>query len=98
MNVFGIALTPGHLIIATALVVLYDALWTWAFSNNASSWWFERVQGFLKVAIYLGALTLVVLVVYTPWPWNLVLVLSTALSVGSILIWLKNRAPKEKKK
>lgn len=91
MNFFGIALTPGHLIVAAVLVVLYDALWTWVFNNDTSDWWFERVQGLLKVGVYLGFVALVVLIAFTPWPWNVILVGSTALSVASIIAWVRRR-------
>lgn len=100
MNVFGIALTPGHLIVAAVLVVLYDSMWTWAFNNKTSAWWFEQLQGLLKVGIYLGFTALIVLLAYTPWPFNLILAVSTALSVISIVAWLhrRNKNKKETKK
>ena len=92
MELFGIPLTPGHLILAGLGIVVYDAIWTWAFSNVQSAWWFERLQGLLKVGIYTGFIGLVTLVAYTPWPWNLVLVLASAASVGSIVGWLRARS------
>ncbi|MBI3956233.1 hypothetical protein HY339_03160 [Candidatus Gottesmanbacteria bacterium] len=91
MNVLGIALTPGHLIIGAVLVVLYDALWTWVFNNDTSDWWFERLQGFLKLGIYAGFLCLAALVSTTPWPWNLVIALSAVISVMCIIVWLRRR-------
>jgi hypothetical protein len=91
MNILGIELTPGHLIFASVLVVSYDAIWTFLFSNLQSKWWFERVQGLLKVGIYTGFIGIIVLVAYTPWPYNLVLVLSVAASIASIAYWLRHR-------
>lgn len=98
MNVFGIALTPGHLIIGAVLVVVYDALWTWAFTNKASSWWFERLQGLLKAGIYTGFVALVLLIAYTPWPVNLILAVSTGLSIGFFIGWLRSHNKKGSKK
>ena len=94
MNVLGIVLTPGHLIVGAILVVAYDALWTWVFNNDTSDWWFERVQGWLKLAIYAGFVGLTVLVVYMPWPWNLVLVAAVAVCAISVYMWLKHRQTK----
>ena len=91
MNLFGIAITPGHVIIGALLVLLYDAIFTWPVSNDAAAWWFARVQGWLKLAIYAGVLGLVTFIAFTPWPWNLVLVLSIATCVLFFSVWLKNR-------
>lgn len=91
MNIFGIAVTPGHLILMAVGIVIYDAVWTWAFNNDTSEWWFERLQGLLKAGIYLGFVALVVLIVYTPWPYNLILAVSAGLAVGFIAAWIWRR-------
>jgi len=102
MSVFGILLTPGHLILMGVGIVVYDAIWSWAFSDKQSAWWFERLQGLLKVGIYAGFVGLVTLVAFTPWPWNLVLVVATAASVASFVGWLRARknskSPKKEEK
>lgn len=89
MNLFGIQVTPGHVVLMFAGIIAYDAIWTWLFHNDTSDWWFERLQGLLKLGIYTGSLTLVVLLVYTPWPWNLVLAASAVTSVISVVAWLR---------
>lgn len=94
MNIFGIPLTPGHLILGGIGIVLYDALWSWAFNDKTSSWWFERLQGLLKVGIYTGFLGFTALIAYTPWPWNLIIPFAVVASVVSIVGWLRARAKK----
>ncbi len=88
---FGIQLTPGHIILAFVSVIAYDAIWTWLFPNTTSEWWFERIQGLLKTGIYAGFLALGALVAYTPSPWNLVIALSAAVSAICIAAWLRRR-------
>lgn len=90
---FGIPLTPGHLILMALGIVVYDAIWTWVLGDDVSSWWFERLQALLKFGIYCGALAVVVLIVVTPWPWNLVIAVATVLAVIFIALWLRNRKP-----
>lgn len=92
MNIFGITLTPGHLIFGAVLVVLYDAIWTWVFNNPTAAWWFERVQGWLKLAVYTGFLAIVALIVFMPWPWNLILVIAIAACAFSFVMWRKHRS------
>ncbi len=93
LKLFDIQLTPGHLIVGIILVILYDSLWTWVFKNSQSAWWFERLQGLLKLGIYGAALTFTILVAVTPLPWNVVLVISAALTLVCIYFWLKKRMP-----
>jgi len=93
-DLFGIHVTWGHFILMAVGIVLYDAIWTFAFSNKASEWWFERIQGLLKIGIYAGFVGFVVLVSYMPLPWNLVLVLAAAASTVSIVFWTKKRPAK----
>jgi len=90
---FGIQITPGHLILMAIGIVLYDAIFTWPVSDDGAKWWFARLQGWLKLAIYAGFLAIVVFVVYTPWPWNLVLVLSIAACAFFVSMWLKRKTP-----
>lgn len=89
MNLFGIELTPGHFIIGAILVLLYDATFTWPIPNDWATWWFARVQGWLKLAIYTGILGLVALFVYMPLPWNIVFVLSIIACAFFVYMWLK---------
>ena len=91
-NIFGIEVTPGHIILMTVGIVIYDAVWTWVFGDNVSGWWFERLQALLKFGIYFGMLALAALIAVTPWPWNLVIVVSVALAVLFIGLWLRNRS------
>ncbi len=98
MNVLSINLTLGHLIVAAVLIVAYDAIWTFAFPDNTAKFWFARLQGWLKVAIYAGFIAFMVLFFYTPWPYNLVLVVTATLSIISFIVWLRQRdksSPKE---
>lgn len=91
MNIFGIELTGGHLVIAGTLLIVYDAIWTWLFSDKAAAWWFGRIQFLLKIGIYAGCVGLVALVIYTPWPVNLIIALAAAACIVSIAFWLKKR-------
>lgn len=95
MEIFGIVTTPGHFIVAAILMVIYDAIWTFAFSNKLSAWWFERLQGLLKGGIYFGFIALVVLLVCTPWPFNLILIISTGLAILLTVLWVRRKNQKE---
>lgn len=92
MNVFGIAVSSGHLILIAVGIVIYDAVWTWVLGDTVSDWWFKRLQALLKFGIYCGALAVVALIAVTPWPWNLVIAVSAVLAVLFISLWLKNRS------
>lgn len=92
MNLFGIALTPGHFVVAGVLLVAYDAIWTWIVSDITATWWFARLQFLLKIGIYTGLVGLVALVAYTPFPVNLIIALAATASIVSIVFWLKRRA------
>jgi hypothetical protein len=94
MDLFGIQLTWGHLIVAGLGILAYDAIWTWVFTNHASDWWFERLQGYLKLGIYAGIIGSVALLAYTPWPVNLIIASSAVVCILAINFWLKRRPKK----
>lgn len=95
---FGIQITPGLLMFAGFSVVLYDAIWTWAFSDHQSRWWYERLQGLLKVGIYAGFVGVIALVAYTPWPVNGVIAGAAITSIMSVVAWLRKREKSNKEK
>lgn len=98
MDLFGIQLTWGHIIVAGIVLLAYDAIWTWVFSDNASDWWFERLQGYFKFGIYAGLIGFVALMFYTPYPVNLIIASSAIICLLAINFWLKKRPKKKEKK
>jgi len=79
----------GAIIIGLAYIVFYDVIWTFVMKNAWSSWWFETAQTWIKVGVYLALFGLVAILLFVPWPWNLIIALAIILAVICLFTWRK---------
>lgn len=96
MNVFGISLTWGHLIIGLIMLAVYDLGWDLLAPDKWSDWWFQRRQIPLRAIIFGVLITLVVIASIDPMlaVW---LLAGLVLAIGGYFWWRHNSHSEVKK-
>lgn len=82
-------LSVGAVIVGLSYVILYDIIWTWIMKDPWAKFWFERAQAWIKFSVYFALFGLIALLIFVPWPWNIIIVIALILATVFIVVWLK---------